>query len=170
MTELNQAEAQAVGGHLHTTLSAAVADLASMPPGEQRTWALRGLATLLMDKPESFKAAAVEQCPELVTAEPIPDTYLSIDEQEIAAGFTPADIQALDDALIAGAVASWRNVARIVGDALVTLQSQVPAPPLGICMKRFDALVQAGRLEARGNTQFMRLSEARLASNSTSAA
>ena len=170
MKSQTEAGAYAVGGQLHTALSAAVADLASMPPGDRRTWALRGVATLLMDKPESFKAAAVQQCPELAVAEPIPDTHLSAGEQEIASSLAPADVQALDDALIAGAVVSWRNVSRIVGNAMVTLQGQVPALPLGICMLRFEALVQAGRLEARGNTRFMRLSEARLPTSGTSAA
>ena len=165
-----EVEAYAVGGQLHTMLSAAVADLASMPPGDQRSWALRGVATLLVDKPESFKAAAVKQCPELAAVEPIPDTHLSAGEQEIASGLTQADIQALDDALIAGAVTSWRNVSRIVGDAMVTLQGRVPALPLGIYMRRLEAIVQGGRLETRGNTRFMRLSEARLPTGGASAA
>jgi hypothetical protein len=165
-----EVEAYAVGGQLHTMLGAAVADLASMPPGDQRTWALRGVATLLMDTPESFKAAAVEQCPELAAAEPIPDTHLSAGQQELSSGLTQADVQALDDALIAGAATSWRNVSRIVGDAIVTLQGRVPALPLGIYMRRFEAMVQAGRLEARGDTRFMRLSEARRPTGGTSAA
>lgn len=166
----NEADAFQVGGHLHTALTLAVADIVSMPEGEQRTWALRGVASLLMGKPEPFKATAFEQCPELASAEPIPDTHLSAEEEEIASRLTLADIQALDSALIAGAVASWRNVARVVGDAMVTSQSQGSDLPLGVYMRRVEALVQDARLEAQGNTQFMRFSQVRLPTRGTSAA
>jgi Protein of unknown function len=166
----NDADAYQVGGHLHTALTLAIADIASMPEGEQRTWALRGVASLLMGIPETLKATAVEQCPELASAVPIPDTHLSVEEEEIASRLTTANVQALDCALIAGAVTSWRKVARVVGDAMVTLQGQGSDLPLGVYMRRVQALVQDARLEAQGSTQFMRFSEVRLPTKGTSAA
>ena len=158
----NEADAFAVNGQLHTMLKAALSDIALMPPGEQRTWALRGIASMLMGKPETLKAASIDQCPELATTEPIPDTYLSVEEHELASHITLADTQAIDSALVAGTVTTWRNVARVVGDAMISLHGQVPAAPLGFFIRRIEALVQDGRLEAKGNIQFMRFSQVRL--------
>ena len=165
----NEADALMVNGQLHTALKAAVTDIALMPPGEQRTWALRGVASMLMGTPENFKAASIEQCPELVSAQPIPDTYLNAEEQEIASRLTVADMQLLDGALVGGTTTAWRKVARVVGEAMVTLQGRVPAVPLGIFIQRVQALVQAGRLEAIGDTRFMRFSEVRLPTSGKSA-
>ena len=160
----------AADGELHTALSTAAMEIASMREGEQRTWALRGLATLLIGAPDTFRASAVQQCPDLEDIEPIPDTHLNIDEQEIASRVTEAELQAIDGALIAGSVTSWRKVARVVGDALVMLNGQIPGLPLGLCVQRVEVLVQRGELLAQGNTQFMRLGEVRLPAGGTSAA
>lgn len=158
----------AVDGQLHAVLKVAIAEIASMPQGEKRTWALRGVASLLLGEHQlALKAAAVEQCPELASIEPIPDTYLGAEEQDIASRLTLADMQALDSALIAGAVTSWRSVARVVGDALVTLQGQKPPFPLGVLVCRVGNLVRNGTFEAQGDTHFMRLGEVRLATGIT---
>lgn len=161
--------ADAVNVQLHTALKAAVADITSMPPGEQRTWALCGIATMLMGKPENIKAASIQQCPELASAGPIPDTHLSKEEQEIALSLTVTDMLALDSALVAGSLTTWRNVARVVGGAMAALDSQLSLVPIGIFIRRVEALVQEGRLEAKGNTQFMRFSEVRLPASDKSA-
>ena len=162
MEASNDSDPFVVDGQLHTALKVALDDIALMPQSEQRTLALRGIASMLMGTPETFKAASLEQCPELASVEPLPDTYLSAEEQETASSLTLAHMQALDSALVAGTVSTWRSVSRVVGDALVTLQGQLPALPLGICIRRVQGLVSEGRLEAQGNIQFMRLSEVRL--------
>jgi hypothetical protein len=112
----------------------------------------------------------LEKCPELASAEPIPDTYLSVEQQEAECRLTQAEIQALDSALIAGALTSWRKVARVVGDAMVTLQGQFQPVPLGVYVRRIEVLVKSGELEARGNIQFMRVGEVRLPVSGSSAA
>lgn len=161
---MNSPDSDAFSGNgtLHAALEAAVAEVASLPPGEQRSWALRGLASLLLDTPEAFKAKVFKECPELASAEPIPDTYLSVGEQEVESRLTEAEIRELDRALIGGALTSWRKVARVVGDAMVTLQGQQQPLPLGVYVRRVEALSQSGRLEARGRIQFMRVGEVRL--------
>jgi len=170
MEHPKESDAFSVGGELHTALLAGVAEIALMPEGEQRAWALRGVASMLIETPESFKAAAFELCPELAVAEPIPDTYLSAEERELAARLTLADMQEVDRALIAGAVGTWRKMARVVGHAMVTLQGQVPDLPLGVYMQRIEALVRDARLEAQGDIRFIRLCEVRLPSTGTRAA
>ena len=170
MQNPTDAGAFSTDGQLYAQLEAAVSEVTAMPPGEQRTWALRGLASLLLGTPESFKAAVFENCPELASAEPIPDTYLSVEEQEAESRLTTAEIRALDSALIGGALASWRKVARVVGDAMVTLEGQFPPVPLGVYVRRIEALAKCGELEARGNIQFMRVGEVRLPVSGSSAA
>ena len=170
MQNPNDAATFSTDGKLYAQLVAAVSEVTALPPGGQRTWALRGLASLLMGTPESFKASVIEQCPELASAEPIPDTYLSVEEQEAESRLTPTEIRALDSALIGGALTSWRKVARVVGDALVTMQGQLQPLPLGVYVRRIEALAKGGELEARGNIQFMRVGEVRLPGNGSSAA
>jgi hypothetical protein len=102
--------------------------------------------------PESFKAAVFEKCPELASAKPIPDTYVSVEEQEAESRLTTAEIQALDSALIGGALASWRQVARVVGDALVTLQGQFPPVPLGVYVRRIEVWASAENSRQEGTS------------------
>jgi hypothetical protein len=170
MQSPNDAETFATDGQLYAQLVAAISEVTALPSGEQRTWALRGLASLLLGTPESFKATVLEQCPELASAAPIPDTYLSVEQQEAECRLTQAEIQALDSALIAGALTSWRKVARVVGDAMVTLQGQFQPVPLGVYVRRIEVLAKSGELEARGNIQFIRVGEVRLPVSRSSAA
>jgi hypothetical protein len=167
---MNESDFYAVDGQLHTALKLAVAGAASIENDERRAWALRGIASLLVGTPETFKVAAFELCPELVNVEPIPDTHLNIEEHAIASRLTPSDMQLLDGALVAGADLSWRNIERVVGLAMVELQGQMPTLPLGIYVQRIAVLVQNGIIEAQGNTAFMRLSEVRLTTRSAGAA
>ena len=157
-------------GKLCAQLTSAVAEAASMPEGEQRTWALRGLASLLVGSPETFRGALFEQFPELAAAEPIPDTYLVAEEQHAESRITPADFQALDSALIGGALTSWRKVARVIGDAMATLEGQLQPLPIGVYVRRVELLAKAGKLEAKRDIQFMRVGEVRLPGSASSAA
>ena len=162
MNTQDPASAYSIGGPVHQALKAALNDVESMPLSEKRTWALSGLASMLLDKPEALRLAAIEQCPELASATPIPDTHLTAEEVEIASRLTPSQLNAIDQALVAGSISTWRTIARVVGDALVTLEAESLAPPLGVLIQRVGLLVQEGQLQARGNTEFMRLGEVRL--------
>jgi hypothetical protein len=170
MQNRTDAGAFSLDEQLYAQLEAAVSEITALPPGEQRTWAFRGLASLLLGTPDHFQAAVFEKFPELCTAEPIPDTHLSVEEEESESRLTTAEIQALDSALIGGALTSWRQVARVVGDAMVTLQRQLPPVPLGVYVRRIEALAKCGQLEARGNIQFMRMGAVRLPTGGSNAA
>ena len=57
MQNSNDPDAFSSNGKWRAWLEAAVAEVASLPPGGQKTWALRGLASLLVGTPEAFKAS-----------------------------------------------------------------------------------------------------------------
>jgi hypothetical protein len=50
------------------------------------------------------------------------------------------------------------------------MQGQLQPLPLGVYVRRIEALAKGGELEARGNIQFMRVGEVRLPGNGSSAA
>jgi hypothetical protein len=49
MEHPNQSDPFSVGGELHTALKAGVAEIALMPEGAQGAWALRGVASMLIE-------------------------------------------------------------------------------------------------------------------------
>ena len=148
--------------HLSAAFSAALAEMNSMPVGAERSRHFRGLATLLVGQPEEFRAAAVSQCPELEVAEPFPDTLLGPEEQELVSQLTQAELDIIDEALLHCSVSSWRKVPRVIGGAMVALEGRFPRLSLGLYVRRIGTLVESGRLLAKGNVEFMRLSEVRL--------
>jgi len=166
----SDASAYSIDGKLYAQLASAALEAASLPEGEQKAWTLRGLASLLVGTPETFRAALLKQFPELAAAKPIPDTYLVAEEQDTESRMTQADIEALDSALIGGAHTSWRTVSRVIGDAMVTLEDQLQPLPIGVFVRRVELLVKDGKLEARGDIQFMRVGELRLPGVPSSAA
>lgn len=133
-----------------------------MAEGEQREWALRGLASMLVALPEAHRTLALHLCPDLASADPIPDTYLDSDEQQIANRLMPLELATVDRAILEHCTTSWRQLARVLGPALVALQGQFPTLPLPVYVRRAQALAAAGQLLARGDTRFMRLCEVRL--------
>ena len=92
-----------------------------------------------------------------------PDTLLDAEEQAFVDGLTPAQVQRIDEALLSDCIASGRKVARIIGTAFTLLRDEIPDVPLGLYSRRVQALVAAGRLKSRGNLDYMRFSEVRLA-------
>ena len=74
----------------------------------------------------------------------------------------PDVVKRIDEALFANAGSSFRKVAYIVGAVM-----SLPDAPEGVqdiyYAERVKRLVEAGRLEARGNPLKMRFSEVRLA-------
>lgn len=162
---MNQEEAPNLRSALEwasTALTAALVEIASMPEGDERTRNLRYIATLLVGKPEELRAAAIRQCTDLERAEPIPDTHLEGAELEIVSRLTASDLEVIDRTLVAGSTSSWRKVPRVIGGAMVDLNSQLPGIPIGFYAQRVAALVQRGALLAQGNLEFIRLSEVRL--------
>jgi hypothetical protein len=148
--------------HLSAAFSAALVEIDAIPVGAERSRHLRGLATLLVGQPEEFRANAVSQCPELEMAEPFPDTLLGPGEHELVAQLTQADLDVIEEALLHSSVSSWRKLPRVIGGAMVTLEGRFPGLALGLYVQRVVALVEGGRLLAKGNLEFMRLSEVRV--------
>jgi hypothetical protein len=145
-----------------TSFFAAAATVAAMPEVEERAEGWRQLSTLLVGMPDEFRAAAYRSHPELQNARPYPDTDLSAGEPDLVSFLEQSDLEAIDQALVDNSVASWRTVARVVGGAMVTLEARVPSIPLGPYVGRIAVLVERGALLARGDIDFMRLSEVRL--------
>ena len=145
-----------------TSFFAAAATVAAMPEVEERAEGWRQLATLLVGMPDEFRATAYRGHPELENARPYPDTDLSAGEPDLVSFLEQSDLEAIDQALVDNSVASWRTVARVVGGAMVTLEARVPSIPLGPYVGRIAVLVERGALLARGDIDFMRLSEVRL--------
>ncbi len=142
--------------------SAAIGEMSSLPIGAERSQHLRGIATLLVGQPEEFRATAVSQCPELQAAEPFPDTLLDTEEQKLVSHLTQSDLKVIDTALLNNSVSSWRKAPRVIGSAMVALEGQFQRLPLGLYVRRICALVEGGKLLARGNVEFMRMTEVRL--------
>jgi hypothetical protein len=144
------------------SFSAAAATVAAMPEVEERAEGWRQLSTLLVGMPDEFRATAYRSHPELQNARPYPDTDLSAAEQNLVSLLERSDLEAIDQALVANSVATWRTVARVIGGAMVTLEARLPSVPLGLYVGRIAVLVERGALLARGDIDFMRLSEVRL--------
>jgi hypothetical protein len=91
-----------------------------------------------------------------------PDTLLDADQQEAADRLTAAQIQRIDDALLSDCARSARKVARIVGSAWMQLRDELPDVPAGFYAQRVKVMVEADKLESRGNLDHMGFSEVRL--------
>ena len=76
-------------------------------------------------------------------------------------GLRSAPITSYDEELLSYATPQWRKVARIVAEALTQPDEFAPRGDMFLAA-RVRALVNAGRLEARGNPLNMRFSEVRL--------
>jgi hypothetical protein len=150
---------------LGTSFDAAAAAVAAIPDVEERAQGWRELATLLVGMPEQFRATAYRSHPELENALPFPDMRLSAAEQELVSRLDQSDLEVIDRALVENSVTSWRTVARVIGEAMVTLKAQFPSLPLGLYVRRIAVLVEGGALLTRGNADFMRLSEVRLSAS-----
>src|ERR1700760_3833213 len=111
-----------------------------------------------------LRAPLVIQYPDLNPDRPDgpPDTDLDDDEESSAGKLSEAQIAIIDDGLLAECGPSWRKVARIVSGALDKLPDDLADVPVGFFARRVKALVDAGRLEAQGNLDFIRFSEVRL--------
>lgn len=91
-----------------------------------------------------------------------PDPPLDAAQSALAAALTPAQIQAIDTALLRHAAAEPRKVARVVSAAMWDVGAAHPGLPDVFYARRIALLVERGELEASGDLARMRWSEVRL--------
>ena len=90
------------------------------------------------------------------------DPPLDAEDLQAVAALTPADLTAIDQALLAASHANWRKVAFVVNVAMDAYPNLYLDLPDVFYAQRIRALVAAGQLEAQGNLHRMRFSEVRL--------
>ena len=90
-----------------------------------------------------------------------PDGPLSPEELQLVENLTDAEVQAIDDALLANTSHRWRKVARVVGTTMMELSNGVEGIPDVIYSQRVQKLVKDGLLESREKLSSMRYSEVR---------
>lgn len=134
-----------------------------LPKTPERDQFLHAHTGVIVDILSQLKAPLVRQYPELDTTLPEgpPDTELNDEEQRTVVALSDSQVAFIDSVLLADCATSWRKVARIVGTAL-THWPEVAEVPIGFFARRVKALVEAGKLESKGNLDYMRFSEVRL--------
>jgi Protein of unknown function len=86
-----------------------------------------------------------------------PDDPMTPEEEAAMHLLTPAEIQQVDDCLLANISGNWRKVARV----FALTMPQLPGIPLAFLSVRIKQLAASGVLEAAGNLDRMRYSEVR---------
>ena len=93
----------------------------------------------------------------------LPKAPLTEEEyQQRRDALTPADLQRIDDTLMANASTEFRKVARVVGIAMSAKGEADNRIPNYFYASRVRKLVEEGRLVAQGNLEYMRFSEVKL--------
>jgi hypothetical protein len=90
-----------------------------------------------------------------------PDPPLTREQQERVAALSPAEVQAIDEALLANMSERWRKVARVVGTTMSNLQDRPIGVPDLYYAGRVREFVTQGLIESQGNLTYMRYSEVR---------
>jgi hypothetical protein len=91
-----------------------------------------------------------------------PTVHLTPAQEALVEKLTPEDVSRADQALLAQASPQWRKVARVVGAAMLGLESRQAGVPDHWYAGRVAALVNEGKLEARGELRQMRACEVRV--------
>jgi len=148
------------------SLTAAEEAIRRIPDDAERRHLMQSLAGVIADVLGTIRAPVVRLYPDLEPAAALgePDTVLDEQGLRVASSLSSADLELIDQTLLAECAPSWRKVARIVGAAMNTLQGRLPGVPDSYYAQRVAVLVQAGLLESQGNLQHMRFSEVRLSS------
>ncbi|GCL62572.1 DUF3658 domain-containing protein [Pseudaquabacterium pictum] len=170
MPQEKSIDLQAALEHAKAALTASVADVMAATDPAERSGHLRALATMLVGSHEVLRSHAIALCPELEEVEPTSDHCLHESEQKAVAQLKNADIDTIDHELLTNTTCTWTKAIRVIGETLVSLDNRFSAVPLGFYAQRVAALISSGTLEARGNTEFMRLCEIRLSTVIESAA
>ena len=93
---------------------------------------------------------------------PMPTSPLGATERAAAAKLTAADLQIIDSAILANSSNRWLKVARVVTDAENALKDRFPDLTYRFYALRLADLVDDGKLESKGNLDYMRFSEVRI--------
>lgn len=91
-----------------------------------------------------------------------PDAPLSPEQCAAVERLSPAQVQAIDAALMSIASPRWRKVAFLVGTVMCDESARFPDIPDIYYAQRVRSLVQKGLLEAQGYLGSMRYGEVRL--------
>ena len=99
---------------------------------------------------------------------PVPLDPLTPEQEARIARVSEADLNSIDDQLLANVTTGWRKVAMVV--AMTVHATDLPSDiPVTFYALRVKQLVTQGRLESQGNLDFMRFSEVRLPEGSSGA-
>lgn len=90
-----------------------------------------------------------------------PDGPMTPEEELAAAALTTADVQFIDECILAHTLAQQRKVARVVADTMQEIGERFPEIPDVFYVGRIKRLVDSGVIEAFGNLDRMRYSEIR---------
>jgi hypothetical protein len=83
-------------------------------------------------------------------------------ELEVVSALTPAQVAAIDAAILSDVSASWSKVAKVLGKQLKARPGVPDDVPLDYYWQRLSFLVNQGRVEVQGNLCRARYSEVRL--------
>jgi hypothetical protein len=99
-----------------------------------------------------------------IMSEEIPEANppLSDEEQSLVAKLTEADLQVIDAAILANSSNRWLKVARVVVWTEEALKDRYQGLSYIFYAQRLIRLAERGRLESRGNLEYMRFSEVRI--------
>jgi hypothetical protein len=95
-----------------------------------------------------------------------PDPPLTPHQRKLVKALTPAQIRAIDLALLANISPHWRNVARVVAATMLDVENRAGGIPDVFYAERVKVLVERGTIEAQGDMSRMRLLEVRFAMRS----
>ena len=98
---------------------------------------------------------------------PVPFEPLTPAQEAAVAALSPAKLDAIDSALLSNTTERWRKLAMIIAKMWDHAEHQDGIPDSFYAM-RVQALVSRGLLESQGNLSYMRFSEVRRPSESTS--
>src|SRR5690606_27190171 len=97
---------------------------------------------------------------------PQPLPPLTPEERALVSQLSQQQRQAIDESLLAEVTERWRKVAMVVARAM-DRPSHVHGVPDTFYGQRMCAFVEEGRVEARGNVEYMRFSEVRRSSSAS---
>lgn len=87
---------------------------------------------------------------------------MDAEEEAMARALTEAQLQRIDEALLAQTTHQWSKVARVIGYTMRDLRSEFLGLPDVFFASRIKHLAATGKIEAAGNLDRMRFSEVRL--------
>jgi hypothetical protein len=167
MTELGQEDAAALHDIYERALKAmeeAEPLIWRLPRTPERDRYLQAHTSVIVGILSQLRAPLVLQYPELDMALPEGPLDTELDDEELQAvgALSESQVALIDGVLLADCASTWRKVARIVGTALTKGPEELAEVPVGFFARRVRALVESGKLEAKGDLNYMRFSEVRL--------